>query len=140
MSGRFVQKGDLVVLDRETGLAWQRGASPDKMEWDYGFDYVKQLNESKFAGYDDWRYPTAEELKSLILDEETIETRLYLDPLFQATDGCWSQDEHGHHHGHHFVIFADFYYGDLYVFQHNYVNYFVRAVRNYEYDIKQADA
>lgn len=125
MEERFELQGDQVVLDRETGLLWQRKASESKMVWKDGFSYIERLNADKFGGYDDWRYPTKEELSSLILPEEDRRTGLYLSPLFDNQRNCWSSTEAGNHR----VCYADFYYGDIYLMEENYANYSVRAVR-----------
>lgn len=127
MEDRFVLKGNVIVLDRETGLAWQRGASDDRMVWKDGHEYIRWLNEKKFAGFDDWRYPTKEELGSLILPKEDRSTGLFLSPLFGHQRNCWSSTEAGHHR----ACYADFYYGDLYLIEENYANHFVRAVRTH---------
>lgn len=125
MSDRFVGQGEM-VLDRQTGLAWQREASVDRMVWKDGFAYVDHLNEVKFAGFDDWRYPTRDEIATLILPEENRESGLYIDPLFGKQRNCWSATESGHHHR---ALYVDFYYGDVYVIEENYANHFIRAVR-----------
>ena len=124
MSDRFVGQGEM-VLDRQTGLAWQREASVDRMVWNDGFAYVDHLNEVKFAGFDDWRYPTRDEIATLILPEENRESGLYIDPLFGKQRNCWSATESGHHR----ALYVDFYYGDVYVIEENYANHFIRAVR-----------
>jgi hypothetical protein len=126
MDDRFVLKGNAIVLDRETSLLWQRGASEDRMVWKEGYDYIKDLNEKRFAGFDDWRYPTKEELGSLIMSTEDRSSGLYVSPLFGHQRNCWSSTEAEHHR----ACYADFYYGDLYLIEENYANHFIRAVRN----------
>jgi hypothetical protein len=126
MSDRFILKGDLVVLDQETSLEWQRSASEDRMVWKEGFDYIDQLNKSKFAGHDDWRYPSKDELASLILPEEDRQTGLYVNPVFGDQRNCWTSTEAGHHR----ALYVDFYYGDVYKVEEMYANYFIRAVRS----------
>lgn len=128
MEGRFVGKGDQLVLDRENGLLWQRQASGDRMVWKDGFAYVDSLNQSNFAGFSDWRYPTKEELGALILKEENRQTGLYLDGLFGNQRNCWTSSEAGHHK----ACYVDFYYGDVYIIEDNYANHFIRAVRNFQ--------
>ncbi|GLI34026.1 Lcl C-terminal domain-containing protein [Desulforhabdus amnigena] len=125
MKDRFELQGDLLVLDHETGLIWQRGGSPEPMVWKDGHAYVDQLNKDRFAGHDDWRLPTKEELGTLILPEENRNTGLYADPLFGTQRNCWSSTEAGHHR----ACYVDFYYGDIYIIEDNYANYYVRAVR-----------
>ena len=125
MEGRFVLQGDSVVLDRQTSLAWQRGASADRMVWKGGFGFIDQLNAAKYAGFSDWRYPTKEELETLIVPEEDRNTGLYVAPLFGQQRNCWTSTEADHHR----ACYVDFYYGDVYLIEENYANHFIRAVR-----------
>ena len=88
----FVDNGDGTVTDRATGLMWeQKGSKREKSHY-YAKKHVKSLNKKKFAGYDDWRTPTVEELYSLL--EPNMNKRLYINPVF-ATKAyhCWSTDE-----------------------------------------------
>lgn len=126
MESRFVLQGDNVVLDRQTGLIWQRGASSDRMVWKDGFGYVDRLNAGRYAGVSDWKVPTREELETLIVPEEERTTGLHVDPLFGQQRNCWSSTEAGHHK----ACYADFYYGDMYLIEENYANHFIRAVRS----------
>lgn len=125
MEDRFTLQGDRVVMDKETGLMWQRGASQDRMVWGDGASYLEALNESKFAGFQDWRMPTKEELETLVLPEENRVTGLYLDSLFDNQRNVWSSTESGHHR----ACYVDFYYGETYTVTENYANHFIRAVR-----------
>lgn len=126
MSDRFIVQGEGTVADQQTGLMWQRGASADGMVWKEGFTYIDQLNQGIYGGYGDWRYPTKEELASLISPEEDRRRGLYLSPLFGNQRCCWAVTEMDHHR----ACYVDFYYGDLYVIEGNYANHFVRAVRS----------
>ncbi len=55
---------DDVVLDKETGLVWERCADPEKKEnWDAAILY--SYTKAK-AGRKGWRLPTIEELLSLV--------------------------------------------------------------------------
>ncbi|MDY0040066.1 MAG: DUF1566 domain-containing protein [Desulforhabdus sp.] len=125
MNERFVLQGNLAVLDTETGLVWQRAASEDRMVWKDGFAYVDKLNETEFAGDSSWRYPSKDELQTLILPEEHRQTGLYIHPLFGSQRNCWTSTSAEHHR----ACYVDFYYGDVYVIEENYANHFVRAVR-----------
>lgn len=125
MEERFKPQGNLVVLDLQTGLMWQRGVSPEPVVWKEGLEYVGELNKAKFAGFDDWRYPTKEELASLILSEENRQNGLFLDPVFTTQRNLWSSTEADRHR----ACYVDFHYGDLYLVEENYANYYIRAVR-----------
>lgn len=46
---------------------WTRDANiTGKTNWNGAFKFIEQLNEQKYAGYNDWRLPTKEELKTLV--------------------------------------------------------------------------
>ena len=78
---RYVVVGDDTVIDRETGLMWQRCAAgltgvscstgvPASLDWAGALRYAA---EAMFAGYDDWRLPNINELHSLAAyDREPI--------------------------------------------------------------------
>lgn len=125
MNDRFVIRGELAVVDQETRLMWQRAASTDRIVWKDGFAYVDLLNQTQYGGYSDWRYPTKDELATLISPEEDRSSGLFLHPLFENQRCCWTATERDHHR----ACYVDFYYGDIYVIEGNYANHFVRAVR-----------
>ena len=127
MSERFVVRGDATVFDTETGLLWQRGASRDRVVWEDGFKVVEEMNGKLFGGFGDWRMPTQEELLGLMTPEENQATGLHLPPVFSAERCFWSSTED--HHDHHRAVFVDFFYGEAYFYEKNYVQHFIRAVR-----------
>ena len=71
---RFVDNGDETVSDRKTGLMWKKTDTMiDLKKWvNYqdSVDYVRELKEKRFAGYNDWRLPTKDEMYSLY--DETL--------------------------------------------------------------------
>ncbi len=71
---RFVDNGDETVSDCKTGLMWKKTDSMiDLKKWvNYqdSVDYVRELKEKRFAGYNDWRLPTKDEMYSLY--DETL--------------------------------------------------------------------
>jgi hypothetical protein len=60
---------DEAVLDRETGLVWQRAPG---ITYDNWYDAVAQCENAKTGGRFGWRLPTATELSSLLDPAATI--------------------------------------------------------------------
>lgn len=86
-----VSEDGLTVLDRNTGLTWQR--SPDQdgdgaINWKDKLTFAQArarpgaLNAARFGGFSDWRLPTIKELYSLI-DFRGIDPH----PMMQDTTG-----------------------------------------------------
>jgi hypothetical protein len=91
----FEDRGD-VVVDQATGLMWQKAGSKKALTYKEAQKYVEDLNQKKFAGYNDWRLPTIPELMSL-LESEKQSNGLYIDPIFDIPKGeeyywVWSAD------------------------------------------------
>ena len=88
---KLVAENKKVVIDRRTGLMWQRTGSNKERSFSSAKDYVRQLNDEKYADYNDWRLPTIEELSSLIANKPI--DGLYIDPTFDLQKKrCWSSD------------------------------------------------
>ncbi len=84
--------GEPVVLDRATGLMWQKGGSPHEMSFTAGAEYIRTFNETKFAGFSDWRLPTLEEAMSLM--EPKAYGDLHIEPIFdQKQKLIWTVDK-----------------------------------------------
>ncbi len=81
-----------VIVDRITGLMWQKAGTSSRVTLPDARKYVKSLNRKRFAGFSDWRLPTIPELMSLLEPKQTSGD-LYIDPIFDATQRwCWSGD------------------------------------------------
>ena len=52
-----------VVIDNSTGLMWQQTIPTDEYKWD---DAISYCNNSGYAGYNDWRLPTPQELLTIV--------------------------------------------------------------------------
>ena len=102
---RFVDGGNGVVVDKQTGLVWQKGDSHhdlgEPVSWYDALDYVDQMNSKKFAGHSDWRLPTLNELHGIW---DPAKTRITKDqehiglPKIFADGGSyylWASNERG---------------------------------------------
>lgn len=81
--------GDGTVSDIATGCMWQQAGSEYPLTWQESHDYVAWLNESAFAGYDDWRLPTVDEL-STIMEEPPMLGGYCVASVFQGNTGAAS--------------------------------------------------
>ena len=65
----FTDNGDGTVVSKSHKLMWCKNDSMiDLKKWvNYqdSVDYVRGLNENKYAGYDDWRLPSRDEMLTL---------------------------------------------------------------------------
>ncbi|WP_139786638.1 DUF1566 domain-containing protein, partial [Desulfamplus magnetovallimortis] len=61
--GPFVDNGDGTVSDEVTGLMWQQTDDGVTRTWE---DACQACEELELAGYNDWRVPSVEELKSIV--------------------------------------------------------------------------
>ncbi|SLM31797.1 putative Mitogen-activated protein kinase kinase kinase [Desulfamplus magnetovallimortis] len=113
------------ITDHATGLMWQKSGSDNALSYDDAKRYISHLNLERFAGFNDWRIPTIEELLSL-LEPEKINSSLYIDSLFDPLQQwCWSSDMRTAHSG----WFVFYYLGNVYWDYLDLDNY-VRGVRH----------
>ncbi|MDR4504984.1 MAG: DUF1566 domain-containing protein [Candidatus Scalindua sp.] len=81
-----------VVIDRATGLMWDKSGSARFMSWKDAREWINDLNHSMYGGYSDWRLPTAEEAASL-LESGKKYGGLYIDPIFDRRQPyIWTAD------------------------------------------------
>ncbi len=75
MPYRFADNGNSTITDNLTGLIWTKDANAPgpaaccpgtKKTWQEALDYVACLNSNSCLGYNDWRLPNINELRSLI--------------------------------------------------------------------------
>ena len=80
------------VLDRATGLVWQRGGSRFPLNWAQARDYIGQLNVGAYGGAACWRLPTVDELCTILTPPPEF-TGHCLPPIFDASKRLlWSAD------------------------------------------------
>jgi hypothetical protein len=86
---------EVLVLDRGTGLLWQKSGSRAPVSYAQALEYVRALNDRRVAGATDWRLPTLEEAMSLM--EPRAIGDYHLDPVFEriAAPFVWTSDAAG---------------------------------------------
>ena len=104
----FRDNNNGTVIDEGTGLVWQKGDSfhdlKKGLNWYDALEYVTLKNSQKFAGYDDWRLPTLNELNNLWQSSGTVKSKddetLGLAPEFQKGGSyyIWTGEERGLDH------------------------------------------
>ncbi|MCI0696781.1 DUF1566 domain-containing protein [candidate division KSB1 bacterium] len=76
--------GENLVVDHTTGLTWQQSGSKRGLRYTEAELYVRDLNNHRFAGYNDWHLPTLEEAMSLI-EPKRKNGVLHINPVFDCT-------------------------------------------------------
>ncbi|MFH0730221.1 MAG: DUF1566 domain-containing protein [Pseudomonadota bacterium] len=84
VSGRMVDNGDGTVSDTKSGLMWQQ--IPEEMAWNGALSYCENL---QLSGYDDWRLPNINELRSLV-DYSVIDPTIDIVAFPHTRSYCWS--------------------------------------------------
>lgn len=81
----------VVLMNEASGLMWQKGGSILPMVYADAWQYVNRLNEDNFAGFNDWRLPTAEEAMSLM--EPLAPGGVHINEAFQrGVNFIWTSD------------------------------------------------
>lgn len=120
-----IRHGEALVIDDATGLMWEQSGSSDELLYAKAEEYVKKLNNERFADYSDWRLPTQEEAMSL-MEPTTKNGDLCIDPVFDKIQPwIWTADKYSAGVA-WYVSFRGGYCSD-----NNYTDdyYYVRAVR-----------
>jgi len=89
-----------LIKDNNTGLIWEvKSPNPgeinymnDKYNWHDAQAYIERLNKKNYGGFDDWRMPNREELRTIVNYNDTIPAidRKYFPNT--APDFYWSKD------------------------------------------------
>lgn len=94
--GKLLEKvngSSKIIIDTVTSLMWQKSGSATLITDEEEIRrHLKDLNQSKFAGYSDWRLPTVEEAMSL-MEREKNNDGLYINLAFDRTQKIiWTSD------------------------------------------------
>ncbi len=102
MSEKFTDNNDKTITDNSNQLIWTKEDSwqveQKWVTWDEAWQYTQDLNNTKFAGYNDWRMPEKEEAETLYdptqSNQDKYGKEIKLNPIFpsgpQAT--FWTVD------------------------------------------------
>ena len=81
--GKLILGGEHTVIDTESRLMWKRSDSMNDMEkwvnYQDSIDYTRNLSENKFAGFDNWRLPTRDEMGRLYDESYSIKDKFEKD-------------------------------------------------------------
>ncbi len=88
----FINAEKDIILDEATGLFWQHDCNQYSLSWQAAVDYVATLNSQAFAGKNNWRLPTVNELVSLLREEAWQSATT---PFADRGKWLWSCDRHG---------------------------------------------
>ncbi|MFT4579872.1 MAG: hypothetical protein ACI8PD_000420 [Nitrospinales bacterium] len=110
----FKDNSNGTVTDESTGLVWQKGDSfhdlKKGLNWYEALEYVTSKKYQKFAGHDDWRLPTLNELNNLWQSSGKVKSKddetLGLAPEFQKGGSyyIWTGEERGLDHAWYFGL------------------------------------
>ncbi len=86
---------DEVVIDHTAGLMWHQNGSERFKDKEKISEWVDNLNLKGYAGFKDWRLPTAEEAASLLEPEQTF-GGMFVDTVFDVKQPwIWTGDSYG---------------------------------------------
>lgn len=104
---RFIDNGDNTITDTKTGFMWMKEDSYQYkshwLSWFNAVDYIKELNQERFADYLDWRLPTLKELTTLYEAEKInsqqmgSEMIIHMDLIFakEGSGTLWTSETNG---------------------------------------------
>ena len=102
-SKRFTDNGNETITDLEMKLIWKKTDSfQDTKKWQNWFkcqDYTEITNIQRFAGSEEWRYPSEEEAWSLFdlgnKNTDKYGDEIYLHSIFGPGSGgtTWTREE-----------------------------------------------
>ena len=102
---RFVDNGNDTVSDTQTGLTWckkdSRQMTGKWMHLEKATKHVQEMNASKFGGFDDWRIPKMEVIKTIFdknfSNRDFGRTEIYIPSFFEpgCADSSWTDTVNG---------------------------------------------
>ncbi len=104
---RYRDNDDGTITDSKTGLMWMKKDSylhsGHWLNWYEAREYVRKLNDERFAQHSDWQVPTRKELKTLYEAEKINSAQLgsgmkiHTDPVFEknGAGSLWSSELNG---------------------------------------------
>lgn len=105
-SDRFKDNDDGTIIDYQENKVWIKKDSYQELKkwinWEEAQDYITDLNKIKFAGSNQWRLPTREELAALYDETKSVKWNYYwtrnevhIDPIFGRSSCCyWSRESY----------------------------------------------
>ena len=97
---RFIDNGNGTVKDNQTGLTWLKKDSRQTLEkWinlDKALVWAKELNDSEFGGFSDWRVPELKDVKTIFDRSHKNRARgndeIYIPSVFESggADNTWT--------------------------------------------------
>ena len=88
-------KYEKVVIDHSTGLMWHQNGSERIKDKEKITEWIDSLNLKGYAGFNDWRLPTAEEAASLLEPTQKF-SDMYVDTVFDNKQPwIWTGDSYG---------------------------------------------
>lgn len=127
---------DLTVLDKTTKLMWTRDGylAGKAMTWNDAFNFIKKLNERKYAGYSDWRLPVRKELETLpnFVKSNGVEKEIsifFIRIGFKDVQSShyWSSSTFADNINYAWIV--NMWDGNVYYYNKSYHNYYVWPVR-----------
>tara|TARA_B100000686_G_scaffold56627_1_gene60914 strand:- start:6637 stop:7254 length:618 start_codon:yes stop_codon:yes gene_type:complete len=104
----FVDNLNDTVSDTRSNLMWTKIDSFHEygygITWYEAHDFCEELNERKFAGFDDWRLPGFDEAKTLFCFDRSNNDKdgaeVHIDPSFETGggDNTWTYEEKPDYH------------------------------------------
>ncbi len=102
---RFTDNGNETVTDAQTGLTWSKTDSRQMtkrwMHLEKGQKFVEEKNAEKFGGYDDWRVPNLEDMKTIFdksfSNRDFGRNEIYIPSVFEegGADCSWTDTVNG---------------------------------------------